>query len=332
MSVASLQFPIQESSQVGQARRTATQWAERWGWDEVATGHSAIVINELGTNLVKHAREGMLILREVGGGGGCGLEILSIDRGPGIADLTRCLDDGYSTSGTAGTGLGAVRRLSSEWDIFSQPGAGTVQLARLGCRLAGEAGDVRVSGLSVAAPGETECGDAWMALCHESVLRIAVADGLGHGPSAAEASREAIASFTANPHLRPAEALQKMHEALRATRGAAVAVAEFDAPARKLRYAGVGNIGAIITSAEKTQNLVSVNGTLGAQSPKPREFEYDLPAGSVVVFYSDGLTSHVRLDAYPGLVQRDPAVIAGVLYRDFKRGRDDATVVVASLG
>lgn len=326
----SLEFPICEASQVGHARRTCVEVAKQSGCDDVAAGRLAIVINELGTNLVKHARDGLLIFNNFPVPDGQTLEIISIDRGPGMADVQKCLTDGYSSAGSAGTGLGAVRRLSEEWDLFSRPGSGTVQVARLACGGEPAPARVRVSGVSLAAPGETHCGDAWLCLGSDSVYRILVADGLGHGPFAAEAAHAAVAALSANSRSPPPEVLLAAHQALRATRGAAVAVAELDLTAQTLRYAGIGNISAQILAQGRTQNLVSSNGTLGAQSPRPREFNYSLPPGAVAIFFSDGLTSHVRLDQYPGLVQRDPGVIAGVVYRDFKRGRDDATVVVAA--
>ncbi len=327
----SFEFPVHESSQVGHVRRTAVQLAEQFGCNEVSRGHVAIVVNELATNLVKHARGGSLILSETGLHRHHGIDIVSIDRGPGIADLDKCLRDGYSTAGTPGTGLGAVRRLSTEWDIYSQPGTGTVQVARVGCEPFAAPGGLLVSGLSVAAPGETECGDKWTTDCAGPHCRIMVTDGLGHGPAAADAARLSVATLAERPRSPPTDVLAAAHERMRATRGAAVALGEFDIAGGKLRYVGVGNIVAFIVSGGATKNMVSVNGTLGAQLPRLREFNYDLPSGAVVVMHSDGLTSHVRFDGYPGLGARDPAVIAGVLYRDFKRGRDDATVVVAAL-
>ena len=60
-----------------------------------------------------------------------GVEILALDKGPGIRDLERSLRDGYSTAGGAGTGLGAISRLSSEFDVYSPPGKGTALLARI---------------------------------------------------------------------------------------------------------------------------------------------------------------------------------------------------------
>jgi hypothetical protein len=58
-------------------------------------------------------------------------------------------------------------------------------------------------------------------------------------------------------------------------------------------------------------------------------FTYPWPAGALLVLASDGISTHWSLDAYPGLRHRDPVLVASVLYRDFVRGRDDATVVVA---
>lgn len=326
----SLEVVVQESSQVGQARRSIAELGTRCGFDEVASGNLAIVVSELASNLAKHARDGLLIARVVKQAEAPVIEILAVDRGPGIANVDRCLTDGFSTSGTPGTGLGAIRRLSVSWDIFSMPGSGTVQVARVAARRAADSAPALISAISVPAPGETECGDAWAWMQDGALIRLLVADGLGHGPAAAEAATEAVRMFISQPGGAPAEMIRGAHAALRSTRGAAIAIVEIDRIKRSLRFAGVGNISAQIVSPQKRQNLVSLNGTVGAQLPTPREFVYELPPNSIVCCWSDGLTSRTGFDNYPGLIQRDPAVIAGVLYRDFKRGRDDATVVVCT--
>ena len=76
--------------------------------------------------------------------------------------------------------------------------------------------------------------------------------------------------------------------------------------------------------------MVSYNGTVGHEVRKIREFTYLWPKGGLLVMHSDGLGTQWRLDRYPGLIARHPSLIAGVLYRDFNRGRDDVTVLVAS--
>src|SRR5262249_26251017 len=150
-----------------------------------------------------------------------GLEIVSIDRGPGLTDIEKCLTDGYSTAGSQGTGLGAIRRLSSAWDIFSQASSGTVQVARVGPDPPPD-GQIRSSGVSIPAPGETECGDAWAEARVGARHRLIVADGLGHGPIAALAAREAVLAFDDTQNRALTDSLLAMHQRLKATRGAAV--------------------------------------------------------------------------------------------------------------
>ena len=326
---------ISEMGEVGNARRAAAQLLDKSEFDEVDAGNVAIVVNELATNLAKHAGGGLISLRIIRAGDDSELEIVCVDGGPGIHDIERCLEDGYSTKGTSGSGLGAIKRMSREFDFYSQAGKGTVQVVRLGKRSTrnAEGTRLRMGGISVPITGEVECGDAWASVPHGNGWRILVADGLGHGPSAAEASGAAVRVLNETQDRPLLDCIGDMHTALRVTRGAAMAIAEIYPDENLLRYAGVGNISAHIASRElaRVQNLVSINGTLGCLSPRAKEFSYPFTPGSRLVMYSDGLQSQLRADGYPGLAARDPSVVAGVLYRDFQRGRDDATVVVADL-
>jgi serine phosphatase RsbU (regulator of sigma subunit) len=157
---------------------------------------------------------------------------------------------------------------------------------------------------------------------------ILVVDGLGHGAAAAAAAREAQRVFREYCTSDPGEILDRTHGALRSTRGAAVAVAEIREDARELRYAGVGNIAAAaIAPNGVSQHLVSHNGTVGHVVRKIQEFTYPFAPGSLLVMHSDGLGTRWRLDPYPGIAARHPGLVAGVLYRDHKRGRDDVTVL-----
>jgi serine phosphatase RsbU (regulator of sigma subunit) len=157
---------------------------------------------------------------------------------------------------------------------------------------------------------------------------VTVVDGLGHGPDAAEAARLAIRAFHAHVAERPTRIIERMHDAMRSSRGAAVAVAEIDAEAGVIRYAGVGNISAAVVSGAEARNLVSHSGTVGHQLHNVQEFVYPWPAGALLVMHSDGITQRWDLERYPGLASRDPVLVAGVLYRDFTRGRDDTTMLV----
>ena len=334
-------IPVHESSQVGEARRQAARVAERVGLNEGDRGKVAIIATELANNLVRHAGatgHGEIALRLLAHAEGNGVEILAVDKGPGMADVNRCLQDGYSTGGTAGQGLGAVKRLASEFDVASAVGQGTVVCARLldstaaAAPTTAAAGGLRWGVINKPVKGETECGDTWRVVRRpDGVTAVIVADGLGHGPAAAETSHAAALAFDADPFGDLKRLFEKAHANLRSTRGAAVAAALIDPAGRTLRYAGIGNIAGTLVDAAARRGLSSHNGTVGAQMHKVHEFEYPWPdRGGMLVMHSDGLATRWDLAAYPGLTQRHPAVVAGVLYRDFTRGRDDVTVVVIS--
>ena len=323
---------VTEPSQVGGVRRAVATLASRLGFDDERCGRAAIVATEAATNLVKHAREGVVLLRALESVDGPGIEVLALDRGPGMADFGRCLRDGFSTAGTPGNGLGAIARMSDFADFYSLSPGGTAVLARLwlGSPLSADrAGRLVGEAVSVPVAGEEECGDCWATAQEDGRALLLVADGLGHGPFAAEASRAAARVFLANTRLGPAELLQAAHLALRGTRGAAVAVAEIDFDAGVVRFAGLGNIAGFVLDGASRRGLVSHNGTVGHQVGKFQEFTYPFPKGALLVMHSDGLTSRWGLDPYPLLVGHHPALVAGVLYRDFQRGRDDVTVLVA---
>ncbi|QEH34526.1 Serine/threonine-protein kinase RsbT [Aquisphaera giovannonii] len=327
---------VDEATRVGEARRLAASMAERLGFGGGTRSDLAIVVTEAATNLLKHATGGRLVLRPIDELGAAGVEVLALDRGPGMADVGRCLADGFSTAGSPGNGLGAIRRLSTGFDIHSSP-SGTAMLARLVEGPPAARGTHPRSGLGVvnqALDGEEVSGDAWAVEEREGRTLIAVADGLGHGLPASEAAREAVRTFRDRAADGPGAVLAAAHDALRKTRGAAMAVAEIDHLRGRLCYAGVGNIsGSIVAGPEcRGTGLVSHNGTVGHAVRKIQEFAHPWPAGALLVMHSDGLGTQWRLGAYAGLASRSPSLIAGVLYRDFRRERDDVTVLAAREG
>ena len=228
---------IQEHTDVGEARRVAAALAFEFSFDDTSSGNVALIVTEAAQNVLKHAGGGQVILCVLESGASAGIEMLALDKGPGIADLGRCFQDGYSTAGTAGTGLGAIARLSSTHEIYSQPDQGTVLMAQVWkCNPAGRGRVPRtrfqVGGVSVPVRGEHECGDGWIFQEFPRGVRLTVADGLGHGPLAAAASRAAIGTASEQLNETAPVLLERIHGALRATRGAAVAVAEIDPQAQ----------------------------------------------------------------------------------------------------
>lgn len=333
--IEAVALPIVESSQAGEARRIAIALANRLGFNETERGKVGIVVTEAANNLVRHATDGELLLQPLTRNEIEGIEILALDKGPGISNISECLRDGFSTGGTSGTGLGAMSRLSAFFDIYSVPKLGTACLAQLWANplpVKPLESDLDSGVVCLPKIGEEISGDAWATDQNSGRTLLLVADGLGHGPQAAQASREAVRIFRANLGKSPKEIVEAAHAALRSTRGAALAIAEVDFEQLTVRFAGVGNISGTILAQEKTNSLVSYNGTVGHEVRKIQEFVYQWPKGGLLVMHSDGLGTQWRLDRYPGLVAKHPSLIAGVLYRDFNRGRDDVTVLVVREG
>ncbi len=322
---------IEDPSQVPAARRMATSMAEGLGFDATAAGHVALIVTEIGTNILKHGGGGQMLLHAVCRGDVQGMEIVGLDRGKGIADLGHSLRDGYSTAGSPGTGLGAIRRLSASFDIYSAPGDGTAVVATLWARAPSSPPGRRVVvGVAAAAhAGESVSGDAWAIEQVASRTVLLVVDGLGHGAVAAEAAREAVRLFHDNVRHSPGEIVEALHNGLRSTRGGAVAVTEIDGDRAVVKFAGLGNISAAIISPGGRRHLVSHNGTAGHTVRRIDQFAYPWPRDGVLIEHTDGLGTYWDLERYPGLSGRSPSLIAAVLYRDFNRGRDDVTVLAA---
>lgn len=335
-------FSIAHASEVSAARRHGQQLSEAMGFNETESGKLAIVITEAATNILKHAGDGLLLVTPVSRNKGRGVEILAIDCGPGIASLGQSLHDGTSTTGTAGTGLGAMRRLAHEFDVYSIPGKGTAlylriwaglmtadTLASAGTTLPEEDGCLQYGAVCLPVAGEEACGDAWAIVNSAEEPTILVADGLGHGPDAAQASETAVHVLQTRHGLQPAPLMTEIHQAMRITRGAAVAILKLNAATQSACFAGIGNISASITDGEDRKQLVSHNGIVGHNMRKVQEFVAPWPTKALCILCSDGIGTQWDLGKYPGLIHCHPALIAGVLYRDFSRRRDDATVVVA---
>ncbi|HTJ93613.1 MAG TPA: ATP-binding SpoIIE family protein phosphatase [Pararobbsia sp.] len=343
-------FAIADASSVAFARRGALDAARRIGLNDTDAGRVALIVTEAATNILKHAGHGEILVREL-----CtrtslaaaatpdGVEIIALDQGPGIRDLHAALTDGMSSTGTPGNGLGAMHRLSNDFAIYSQPGTGTAMRAYVRHSMAAAPAfgpeAIDSGGIGVPYPGETVCGDAWTVLGDERGLTTLVIDGLGHGPDAHRAAKAGIEVVHTHRGRSPGELIERMHDALRPTRGAAAAVARIDFASGRVTFAGVGNISASVHGAQdgtvpadatiaRSRQLVSHNGIVGHTVRKIQEFEAAWSRNAMLVMHSDGVATRWQIEHYPGLANRSASLIAAMLYRDFARGRDDATVVV----
>jgi anti-sigma regulatory factor (Ser/Thr protein kinase) len=324
-------FTIAHASDVSAARRAGQKLADALGFDDVKAGRLALVITEAATNILKHAGEGTVtVMRTQSGVEMPGVDVVAIDNGPGIADLDFALRDGVSTAGTAGTGLGALRRLADEFDAWTQHGRGSAFFMRIwrGATPPQSCG-IEVGALCTPLAGEEESGDGWAVTCNLDGATLLGVDGLGHGPEAAKAAAGAIEALEKRPAATPADVVQTAHDLLRITRGAALSVARIDYRSDEVRFAGIGNVGAIVYDGMARRALVSHNGIVGHNMRKVQEFTVPFPPGALCVLTSDGIQTQWDLSAYPGLHVHAPALVAAVLMRDYIRRRDDAMVLVA---
>jgi anti-sigma regulatory factor (Ser/Thr protein kinase) len=317
-----------DPSHASAARFAVQRLARELEFDETRAGRAAILVTEAVTNMVKHAGGGTLAARVYPAQDMPVLELLAIDAGPGM-DVRASLRDGVSTAGTAGTGLGAMRRLADEFDIYSVHGAGTIVRMALGNRGApAQHSRYDVGAVCVPKPGETVSGDAWGVAWHDEGVTLLVADGLGHGPDASRASESAVSVLMQHPDEAAIRLLDRAHAKLRATRGAAVAVIRHHQASGDVRYAGVGNIAGVIVQGSARQAMVSHNGIVGHNLHRSQEYVYQWPLNALLIAHSDGLETSWDLARFPGIDARHPSIIAAALYRAHSRRRDDVVVVV----
>jgi anti-sigma regulatory factor (Ser/Thr protein kinase) len=335
MTLAHPVIAIDDASGIGEARRQAAALAGRLGFDSTALGQLSIAVTEIASNIVKHAKFGRVLIRVIAADEDvAGLEVTGMDEGPGIADVGESLRDGFSTAGSPGTGLGALRRLGTDFQLYSQAGKGTVARFESWSRATapGRPATLREAiprgAICDPMPGETACGDHWALVSQASRCALLVVDGLGHGPEAAVAAYAAVAVLQQAKSLDAGDLMRAVHAALRTTRGAAAAVAVLEPDRESCTFCGVGNIAFRIHAGRTCRNMVSHNGILGHKVRKFQVFSYPFPLGALCIAHSDGIAPRWDLDNYPGLSARHPSLVAGVLFRDYRRGGDDATVVV----
>ena len=325
---------VHDPSQVPGARRAAIECAKALHLSQNAVARAALAVTELATNLIKHGGGGSIIF----GSNDLRPNVLSIvamDKGGGVENLSAALRDGYSTAGTQGTGLGAVRRSAAAFDMYSQTDRGTIVV----CSIENEATVQRpltdapsrivVGGIAVPKPPEVQNGDAWTAVIGRDVVTVAVIDGLGHGPVASIASWTAVRVVKERSDESLERLMEELHVALRPTRGAAVGLARIHASLQRVDFLGVGNIAGTVIAEAGQRKVVSVPGIVGHEMRKLQVFSYPWVASSVLVLHSDGISASWNPASSPGLMQHDPLLIAAAVYRDHCRGTDDATIVVA---
>lgn len=321
-------FSLTEPNQIGEVRRFGLVLCANLNFDEIQKGRVAIIINELAGNLIKYGTQSKIIFRNFSNQSEKGIEILAVDSGPGL-DEVQAMQDGFSTGDTPGTGLGAIKRQSDLFDIYSQKEKGTIIVARVSNGRPLEKNEkipLEIGAITIPYPGEIISGDAWSVNENDDGFAMTMMDGLGHGPKANAAAMKALNIFREFTRAPVDELLTKMHAGLRQTRGAAGFV--LSVIGNSISYVGAGNIHAVIQKAHHTKTLISQNGTIGLLLGSVKPNQEDWNQEGYLILHSDGIGSRWDLSQYPGIFNKHPSILAAILYRDFQRGSDDATVVV----
>jgi anti-sigma regulatory factor (Ser/Thr protein kinase) len=315
---------VEDASAAAACRAAALALAGRLEFPAARTDQVVLAVTEAASNLHKHASQGQMLLRIGRDGGQPGIEMVTIDAGPGVADLSAALRDGHSTSGTLGIGLGAIRRLADVCELHSAPGHGTVLVAKFWA--VPRTDEIRFAGLVRPITGETECGDVFGVAETDGTVTGVLCDGLGHGPLAAIAAMEAVTAVLEDPVAEPAALVERAHRRMSHTRGGAVGVVQIAGPVAA--FSGLGNIAGVILADGTRKSMLSVPGIAGHQARTIRQFEYTAAPGATIILHSDGISSRWEPRAVPGLHSRNPLVAAAALLAEAGTRRDDAGVLV----
>lgn len=316
---------------VGALRRAVARMAA--GRHALRPGVAELVATELGTNLLRHAHPGGYVLARKTGDG---IELLSVDHGPGMTAAALAPPAGAaspvalpsSRGGGLKAGLNIVRRNAAEFDWYATR-RGTVIYARLGVPAPTGHPEWRFGGVNVPLGGDGESGDAWAVVPGARTAALVV-DGLGHGPGAAAAARAAITTFEGAAVTDLDRLVQHTHGAMRATRGGVLGACLIDPGRGEFVYTAVGNITGRVVTGGRYVHLLDRPGTVGTQLslPSVRLQHGSWEPGSTLILVSDGIRSAWSLEDHPRLLERHPAVVAAVLHREYGRPTDDVTVLV----
>jgi anti-sigma regulatory factor (Ser/Thr protein kinase) len=341
--------PLTHEAQIGLARRNINRCAVELGFNELQLAEIEIVVKELGSNALKFARGTGRIYypRADERVEPRGIEIIYVDKGPGIEDTALAINDGYSTTGTLGAGLGAVKRMSDEFYIFSALDSATRKLTMYGRTTHGTSIVFRKrvnphdepprvvpglwGGMTRPTEGHTENGDAYVIRCEGDRLLLAMIDGLGHGEAAEDSARAAVATIDRNL-TQPVEViLRATHEALHMMRGAVMGLACIDRAAGTIEYAGIGNTDFRVIGGRERLRFISLNGTLGSRLDRIKVFKEAMPKVATLIMATDGVSERWEVDNYPGLIGMHPQLFCATVMRDFSRPNDDATILCGRL-
>ncbi|HEX8792427.1 MAG TPA: ATP-binding protein [Polyangiaceae bacterium] len=320
-------IPVIDAASVSLVRERVREEGARAGLDRVRTESLVNVASELAQNQLVHGGgRRAVVVRPIARQGQKGVEVVAADEGEGIADVARALDAHPKGQGSLGVGLAAAHELADELDFDVRCGEGTCVRARKFDSYTTRGRRVGVYGRPH--PGEKASGDdAAFARGAGGILFI-VADGLGHGDLARQASSRAVNLLPQHLEKPLHELMADAHTELQESRGAVMIAGRVGAD--QVELAGVGNITAHAYGSQKARRFTGTSFFLGARGEHRRAATESLQIGprDVLVVHSDGIRSGLDLSHEPDLLREHPIVVAQRVVERFGRPDDDAIVMV----
>lgn len=325
---------ISDESGVILAGRQAKEVGRTLEFEPATIEDVVLVVHELASNIVKHADQGTITFTPRTRGETRGIEINATDSGPGIVDVERAIEDGYSTAGSLGGGLGTVHRLMDEVVIDSDHTTRTgVRITATRWRADSDPDSTQPPPVTVGAatrpkPGYEQNGDAFLIEHKSGESLVGVIDGLGHGQAAHEASRQAKQYVRTHTDQPLADLFDGVERVCRDTRGVVMLLARFDWRAETVTLGSVGNITLRVCHAPTDRHLTPTRGVLGSRALGPRITEWEWHSSTFMVMHTDGLDARWQCEDFSLRDDRSITHTAAALLEQLATGEDDATVVI----
>lgn len=323
------QITIKKISDMLLAQNLARNIAENIGFNKNISEDIALVAKELATNLIKHAKCGTMILKLLSKDGKIGIEIDSIDTGPGIIDVNVAIRDGYSTVNSLGYGLGIINRIMDEFNVeSSHQGTRIITKRWIKNYNNNKNCPLKVGIASRAHPKMRLNGDTFIKKKWNHSLLVGIIDGLGHGQNAYYAAQTAR-KYILDHFDQPFENILKgVDRACRATRGVVMALARFDWDINEITFVSIGDVSVRVINSPQKINFLIKRGIIGVSYIKPIINRKKWDNSYVLILYSDGISSKWRWEDFSYLFEKSPEIIAKEMLIKLGKENDDATVLI----
>lgn len=329
-------YKIDDRSLIAFIKREIHNLALQLGFTPHRAAETDIIVAELTSNLMKFANGGELLYRANFNGEFNEIEIYCLDKGVGFDNVAKIMNDGYSSSNTLGHGLGSIKRLSNDFQIYSMKNWGCVQYIKIcekpDLQIPSIKNGLNSSTIAVNYPGEKLCGDGYYIKQTNKGFQIFVGDGLGHGESANEAVEAAIKAFRQTLETDPTAILREIHSTVKKTRGLVATIASVDYKSEVWNICGIGNINTRIYNGLENKTYTPYNGIIGHNIPRTlNNTVVPYKKHQIIIMHSDGLRTRWNLNELTSIFKHSPGIIGAAIYKENVRGTDDATILVGKI-